>query len=114
MLHGITFSGRLTSRIEVPENLWVLLQCDGRDAVSRVRDISSGGLFIEIPQPRSVGAVAKLYFFVPEGEIKARAVVRHVEPDNGVGLKFTATGEADRQKLEALVTRLRSLSQSHS
>ena len=102
MSHGITFSGRLTSRIEVPENLWVLLQCGGRNAVSRVRDISTGGLFIEIPQPRSVGAVAKLYFFVPEGEI------------NGVGLKLTAAGKADRQKPEALVTRLRSLSQSHS
>ena len=54
--------------------------------------------------------MAKLYFFVPEGEIKARAVVRHVEPDSGVGLKFTAAEKADRQKLAALVTRLRGLS----
>jgi hypothetical protein len=69
-----------------------------------------GGLFIETTKPRPIGVTANLHFLVPEGEIKADAVVRHVEPNRGLGLKFTAMSEHDRPHLEALMRRLRDLS----
>ena len=102
-----TLCRRLTSRIEAPADVWVLWQCEGREVVSPVRDISMEGMFIETPNARPAGALAKLYFLVPDGQIMAGAVVRHAEHDSGVGLKFTAVSQDDRTKLAALITRLR-------
>jgi hypothetical protein len=104
-----TPSRRLTSRIEAPQDVYVLWRCDGREVVSRVRDISMAGISIDAPVPRSAGAVTKVHFLVPEGAIRADAVVRHTKPNGMAGLKFTAVSENDRSKLAALVTRLRSL-----
>ena len=108
----ITPSRRLTSRIEAPEDVWVLWWCDRREVVSCVRNISVRGMFIDTPIAMFVGAVTKISLLVPEGPIKADAVVRHAKPGRGVGLKFTAVREDDRPKLAVLITRLRSLSRS--
>jgi hypothetical protein len=69
--------------------------------------MSMGGLFIETPQPRAEGLHARLHFLVQEGQIRAEAVVRHIQSGKGLGLKFTALSEQDRPKLAALLTRLR-------
>ncbi len=71
-------------------------------------------MFIDTPTPRPVGMKAKLDFLVQEGQIRAEAVVRHSEPGNGLGLKFTAVTEPDLAHLAALLARLRNLSRSHS
>jgi hypothetical protein len=55
---------------------------------------------------------AKLDFLVEEGQIRAEAVVRHIKPGNGLGLKFTAVTEQDWEHLAALLTRLQNLSRS--
>jgi hypothetical protein len=49
---------------------------------------------------------------VQEGQIRAYAVVCHVEAAGGLGLKFTAMPEADRPRLGLLITRLRHSSRS--
>ncbi len=82
-------------------------QCQRREDVSRVRDMSMGGLFIETPEPKAEGVLTRLNFLVQEGQIRADAVVRHAKPGVGLGLKFTALSEQDRPKLAALLTRLR-------
>lgn len=105
-------SRRYASRIEDAEHVWVLWQCDGRDVISRVRNLSTRGLFIETPTARSVGAVSKLGLLLPERQIRAEAVVRHAQPDRGLGLKFNVN-EDDRPRLAALLSRLRSLSRSY-
>jgi len=69
--------------------------------------MSMGGLFIETPEPKAEGVLARLNFLVQEGQIRADAVVRHATPGVGLGLKFTALSEQDRPKLAALLTRLR-------
>lgn len=102
-----TPSRRLTSRVPTPGDVWVYWQCRGREDVSRVRDMSMGGLFIETPEPKAEGVLARLNFLVQEGQIRADAVVRHAESGVGLGLKFTALSEQDRPKLAALLTRLR-------
>jgi PilZ domain len=105
-------SRRLTSRVEASADVWVYWQCNGREDVSRVRDMSLGGLFLETDKPRAPGILAKLHFLVQEGQIRADTVVRHALPGTGVGLKFLAVSEQDRPQLAALITRLRGLSHS--
>ena len=70
-----------------------------------------GGLFVETEKAREVDATIRLDFLVQEGQIRAEAVVRHVKPGSGLGLRFTALTEEDGPRLTALMTRLRSLSQ---
>jgi len=69
--------------------------------------MSIGGLFLETKQKQAAGMLTRLHFLVAEGQIRADAVVRHVRPGAGLGLKFTAVNEKDRAKLAALLTRLR-------
>jgi len=54
-----------------------------------------------------VGATAKVDFLVEEGQIRGDAIVCHVKRAAGMGLKFTAVPEEDRQRLGMLITRLR-------
>ena len=88
-------------------------RCHGREDVSRVRDMSMGGLFLETPELKEEGIRARLHFLVQEGQIRADAVVRHARSGIGLGLKFTALSEQDRPKLAALLTRLGAARNSH-
>ena len=97
---------RHTSRVDAPEVVWVIWSCDGHDEISHVRNLSFGGLFVETPSPRAVGATAVLDFLVQEGQIRADAVVRHLKPGHGVGLEFTAMMDGDSTQLAALLKRL--------
>jgi len=101
-------SRRFNSRIETPGDVWIYWRCDERDETARVQDVSLGGLFVETAKPRAVGLTAKVDFLVQEGQIRADAVVRHVEPGRGLGLKFTAVSDGDRPHFIALLNRLRS------
>src|SRR5215472_17733144 len=102
-----SFSRRHTSRVNAPGVVAVCWRSNDRDNLSRVRNLSVGGLFIETATPRPVGATAKIDFLVQEGQIRADATVRHVEPAHGMGLKFTAVPQEDRARLGTLITRLR-------
>ena len=107
-------SRRQYSRVETPHEVWVYWNCEGREDTSRVRDLSMGGLFVETEEARDVDTKVRLDFLVQEGQIRAEAVVRHVKPDSGLGLRFTALIAEDRPRLTALMTRLRGLSRSRS
>ena len=102
-------SRRFNSRIETRDGVWVYWRCNGHDDTSRVRDVSLGGLFIETQKTRQVGTTAVVDFLVQDGQIRAEAVVRHVEPGNGLGMKFTAVNLGDRANLIGLLNRLRSV-----
>ncbi len=104
------FSRRMTSRVDVPEGVSVYWHCNGHDDVSHVLDLSTGGLFIQTQKPKPVGARARIEFLVQEGQIRADALVRYVQPNRGLGLKFTSMPESDRPRLGMLITRLRHLS----
>ncbi len=77
------------------------------DDVSRVCDLSVGGLFLSTPTRRLVGEKVKLDFLVREGQIRIEAVVQHQIPNGGVGLKFTAITDRDCPNLVALMNRMR-------
>jgi hypothetical protein len=101
---------RISSRVESKNDVWVYWEGSGDRDLSRVKDLSIGGLFIETPRPKRIGSTTNLHFLVQEGQIRADAVVRHVKPGDGLGLKFTTVNEKDRHNLAALMRRLRSLS----
>ena len=103
---GRLYSRRLISRAETHEDVWVCWRCAGREDVSRVCDLSVGGLFLSTPIPRPLGAKAKLDFLVPEGQIRAEALVQHLIPNGGVGLKFIAITDQDCPRLVALMNRI--------
>jgi PilZ domain len=103
-----TPSRRLNSRIPTTEDVWVCWHSGGHDDISRVRDIGLGGMFLQTPTLSKVDTHTKLDFLVSEGQIRAEAVIRHVSPGEGFGLKFTAVPDADRPHLVALLHRLRS------
>jgi len=105
-------SRRRYPRVEKPQGVWVYWNCKGREDTSRVRDLSTGGLFVETAEARGVDATVWLDFLVQEGQIRAKAIVRHVKPGIGLGLKFIALTEEDGPRLTALMTRLRTLCQS--
>ena len=69
--------------------------------------MSLGGLFVETPTPKGLGSLVNLEFLVEEGQIRADAVVRRVEPGHGLALKFTGVIDEDRSRLAALMNRLR-------
>jgi len=76
---------------------------EGLEDTSPVRDLSVGGLFLEVT--RALGTTIKLEFLVQEGAIRAEAVVRYVRPGSGMGLKFTSVHREDAPRLTALVNR---------
>jgi c-di-GMP-binding flagellar brake protein YcgR len=107
-----SFSRRRASRVDAVDGVSVYWRCNDRDDVSAVTDLSFGGLFIKTRTPRPVGTAATIDFLVQEGQIRAEAVVRHLEPATGLGLKFTAMPEGDRPRLGMLISRLRHSSRS--
>lgn len=107
---SVSHSRRFTSRVQTPSGVWVDWLCAGHEDISRVRNLSLGGLFVETPKLRGVGSTAKLEFLVQEGQIRAEAVVKRAEPGHGLALKFTAVLDQDRPRLAALMSRIRSTS----
>lgn len=93
-------------RIELPKGMWVAWHDGGKRWVSRVRTLGMGGLYINIPDPPTVGTVVRLLFEVPSGEVRARAIVRDVKPGEGMGVEFREMTAEDRARLQQLLKRL--------
>ena len=109
---GPLYSRRLTSRVETQGDIWVCWRCQGWEDVSRVCDLSVGGMFLSTPIPRPPGAKARIDFLVPEGQIRAEGIVQYAIPNGGLGLKFTAITDQDCPNLVALINRVCSSSRS--
>ena len=54
-----------------------------------------------------IGSRAQVHFLVQEGQVRVEAVVRHLRPGLGLGLRFTAIKDGDRPNLLRLLNRLR-------
>ncbi len=96
---------RRYSRISTPKGVWVAWQDGGRQEVSRVLDLNLGGLFVTTEHPSAIGAAITVLLSVPEGEIRARAVIRNVSA-KGMGVEFVELREQDSARLQRLIIRL--------
>jgi hypothetical protein len=99
---------RRTPRIEISKGVWVAWRTDGSPNVSRVRDLSAGGVFILTNTPLSQGSSIQLLFSLPEGEMRIEGIVRYSKSGKGMGVEFTRMGVADRARLQELIRRLNS------
>lgn len=99
------YSRRTAPRVAPQDGVWVYWHSAAGDDISRVKDLSTKGLFIMTPQRRPAGIRVKLEFLVQEGTIRADAEVRHARSGSGLGLKFTAVNESDVRNLAALMQR---------
>jgi PilZ domain-containing protein len=93
-------------RIEKLQGVWVYWNCKGRADTSRVQDLSTGGLFIETEDVLDAGATIRLDFLVPEGQIRAKGIVRYAKPGSGLGLKLIELATVDGPRLAALMSRV--------
>jgi hypothetical protein len=105
------FTRRFASRVAGPSDLWVFWNRKKHDGLSRVLNLSVGGLCLSIDKSEgiAVGEKVHLNFLIPEGQIRTDAIVRHVRSER-LGLKFIAIKEEDRAHLTELMTRLRNVS----
>jgi hypothetical protein len=109
LIGTVSPSRRLTSRVDASGEVWVYWQCGVRVDLSRVRNVSAGGMFLELNKPLAKGQTAKLHFLVPEGAIQANAEVRYAFPGQGLGLKFIAVEKECGPKLAEMLRRLRAM-----
>lgn len=93
-------------RIGLPKGILVAWQGRAGRVVSRIGTVGLGGLFIYTPEPPPEGEIIKLFFEVPGGEVRARAVVRNAQPGRGMGVEFTAMASDARGRLAQLLRRL--------
>jgi hypothetical protein len=98
---------RRTARVAVSRGLWVAWQADGPRHVSRVRDLSAGGVFIQTNVAVPIGSELELLFALPEGETRVDGIVRYVDGTNGIGVEFTTMGSGDRARVDQLLRRLK-------
>jgi hypothetical protein len=98
---------RRSARVAVSLGLWVAWQADGPRHVSRVRDLSAGGVFIQTNVAVSIGSELELLFALPEGETRVDGIVRYVDGKDGIGVEFTKMGSGDRARVDQLLRRLK-------
>jgi PilZ domain len=101
---------RRVMRLPATRDVWVYWECGGRADVSHVRDLSSGGIFIETKWRRTKGDLVRVYFLVQEGQISLDSVVAQAQPSQGLGLKFQTVATKDIPKLTSLLDRVRTAS----
>ena len=102
----MSYYRRGSPRAEPAEDVYAFWSCDRFSDLSRLRNLSMGGIFIETAFRKQIGALVELHFLVGEGQIIANAVVRHVNPGNGMGLRLATLEGQNRLRFGVLMKRL--------
>lgn len=103
-------SRRRSSRVPATEDVWTYWESHPYRDVSKIRDLSPGGLFLETKARKKEGELVRLHFLVQEGQIRAEAVVRHVVAGRGLGMKIESLSAQDAPQMKKLLSRLRETS----
>src|ERR1700677_2275995 len=70
---------RRTVRVAVSKGVWVAWQAGKGRNISRVRDLSAGGVFISTALSVSVGTAIEMLVALPEGEARIHGIVRYAD-----------------------------------
>ena len=76
--------------------------------MSRVANLSLGGLGVRTSEPPPAGTLIQLLLEAPTGQIRARAMVQWSEPQNGMGVKLVAMEQEDHARFANWLKRLSS------
>jgi PilZ domain len=93
-------------RIKPLKGMWVAWDGGGQRFVSNVFDLSTGGVFIPIPELPPVGTVVKIIFEVHGGDVHAPAIVRHTVLGRGMGVEFMAMDDQVQARVQRLLKEL--------
>jgi len=86
-------------RSQAPANLLVAWQAGTQKSVARLDTIALGGLFIRTSTPPNSKSMVQVLVEVPDGDVRARGVVRWSVPKRGMGVEFVAMTPEDRGRL---------------
>jgi PilZ domain-containing protein len=103
---NVIYTRRTTPRVTADDAVYALWYCDGRGDVSHIQNLNLSGLFLETRLQKEPGDALDIHFLVGEGPIHARAVVRHVELGQGLGVRLLAMNDKHRLHFGALMGRL--------
>jgi hypothetical protein len=87
--------------------VWVYWEGLPHRDVSRVRDLSAAGLFLETRFRKHHGDLLLVHFLVEEGQIRVEADVRYASIGQGLGLRLYSVAPADIPQFDALLSRIR-------
>lgn len=93
-------------RKQLQKGMLVAWQGAGARRTDRAKTLGMGGLYIETADPPAAGAFIQLLIDTPEGEVRARAVIRNADPGRGMGVEFVGMDQAARTHLHSLLKRL--------
>src|SRR5450631_472886 len=93
-------------RIPLPKGIMVAWEYSGKRQISTISVLALGGLFVATSDPPPLGDVVRLIFEVPDGEVRARAIIRDCQRGMGMGIEFTHMRPEARAKLTRLIKRL--------
>ncbi|MFZ0211281.1 MAG: PilZ domain-containing protein [Candidatus Acidiferrales bacterium] len=93
-------------RAKFKNTFLVAWQGGGRRDANRARNLGLGGIYISTTDPADVGTGLQLLFDTPEGEVRARAVVRSMHLGRGMGVEFIGMDSIARRRLYQLLKRL--------
>jgi len=93
-------------RTKMRKVLLVAWQGGGRRDANRARNLGLGGIYIDTTDPADVGEVVQLLFDAPQGEVRARAVVRNMHPGRGMGVEFIGMDYLARRRLHYMLKAL--------
>ena len=105
-------AGRRYRRAKLPKGLAVAWNCAQARELSRADTVALGGLFIRTSHPQPVGSSVQMAFNLPEGEVRARAIVRTSKPGEGMGVEFVGMDPVARSRLQSTLKRLLTLSEA--
>jgi curved DNA-binding protein CbpA len=97
---------RRSGRFKAPKGMLVGWQGSGKRNASRADTLSTGGVFLCVSEPLSVGTMVQLIFDAPSGEVRARATIRHGRAGRGMGVQFVHMDSDSRARLYRFVQQL--------
>lgn len=94
---------RATRRVPIVAKIEA--QAGGFPFIALAENISEGGMLVRTASPLDEGAVVHLVFTLPgtERQIKVNATVRHVKPEQSMGLKFEDLDDDDVEAVRKYV-----------
>lgn len=95
---GEAVQRRRYARVKLPGVL-VAWQASTTRSVSRLETLGLGGLFVLTSEPPPLRSMVRLLLDLPGGEVRARAVVRRINPVKGMGIEFISMSHEDRARL---------------
>lgn len=86
-------------RLKPPKSIVVAWQSGVLRDVSYVDSLGLSGLFLRTKKQVALRSLVQILLDMPVGQVRARAVVRWVKEQQGIGLQIIAMGQEDRARL---------------